>query len=162
DDHVDTEVAPRQLSRVADGEHLQKIASDVDAVVDYPDLVGQPAHHRVELEEMGHGLDRTEVVHGDEVDVGPRGLRGPEEAAADAPEAVDPHAYRHAVHAPCRARGTTLLVDIPMHDHGLVPVLTQPAGDLFGHHHRTMLTAGAAERERQVALPFTHIGGKEQ
>ena len=80
DDDVDAEIAPGQLLRIADGEHLEQVAGDVDAVVDDADLVGQPAHHRVELEEMGHGLDRAEVVDRDEVDVGARGLRGSEEA----------------------------------------------------------------------------------
>ena len=94
-DDVDAELAPRQLLRVADRQDLEVVAVDVDAVVDDLDVVGQHAEHRVVLEQVGHRVERAEVVHGDEVDVGARLLGGPEEVAADAAEAVDADANRH-------------------------------------------------------------------
>src|SRR5690606_32941529 len=57
--------------------------------------LGEPAHHRVVLEEVGHGLERAEVVDRDEVEVGALLLRGPEEVSPDAAEAVDANADGH-------------------------------------------------------------------
>ena len=95
DDDVDAEVAPRQLLGVAHGQHLERVAVDLDAVVGGLDVVVEPAEHRVVLEQVGHRLDRTEVVDRHEVDVGPGLLGRPEEVAPDAAEAVDPHADGH-------------------------------------------------------------------
>jgi hypothetical protein len=42
-----------------------------------------------------HGLEVTEVVGGDDLDVGAGRLHGAEEVAADPAESVDAHAYSH-------------------------------------------------------------------
>ena len=95
DDHVHPEVTPRELLGIADGQHLQDVAVHGDAVIGGRDVVGQHAQHRVVLEQVRHGGQRAEVVHGHEVDVRPGLLGGPEEVAPDPTEAVDAYAYRH-------------------------------------------------------------------
>src|SRR5918996_1579595 len=95
DPEVDPEVAPRQLLRVAHREHLEGVAPDLDAVVGHLDVVVEPPEHRVVLEQVGHRVDRAEVVDRHEVDVGADLGGRPEEVAADAAEAVDPHTDGH-------------------------------------------------------------------
>ena len=96
DDDVDAELTPREVGRVALAEHPQLVVADLDAVLRGADLVRQGAEHGVVLEEVGHRVQRAEVVDGDEVEVGAPLLRRPEEVAADAAEAVDADAYGHA------------------------------------------------------------------
>ena len=97
DHDVDAEVAPRECLGVALGQHRQRVVADLDPVLGGRDLLGQHAHDRVVLEEVGHRVERAEVVHRDEVDVGAAFLRGTEEVAADAPEAVDAYANGHGM-----------------------------------------------------------------
>ena len=95
DDHVDAEIAPRQLRRVTVLQHLQQVAVDGDAALGLLDLLGQDAEDRVVLQQVRHLVERAEVVDRHEVDVGAARPCGPEEVAADATEAVDADAYRH-------------------------------------------------------------------
>ena len=97
DHDVDAEIAPRQVRRVALGEDLDVLAGDADAVVGRAHLAGEPAQDAVVLQQVRHGLLVTEVVRGDEFDVGTRCGEGAEEVAADPAEAVDAHAYGHCV-----------------------------------------------------------------
>ena len=97
DDDVDAEVAPRQLLGVALGEDLERVAVDLDAVVG--GLRPRRRGGRVTesyLSRWAIVSSDAEVVDGDEVDVGPGLLGGPEEVAADAAEAVDADADGHA------------------------------------------------------------------
>ena len=107
DDHVHPEITPRELLRIADGQHLQDVAVHGDAFIGGGDVVGQHAQHRVVLEQVRHGGHGTEVVHGHEVDVRSGLLGRPEEVAPDPTEPVDAYAYRHACvsSCPCRSRG---------------------------------------------------------
>ena len=82
---------------VALGEDLDDVAIDLDPVSVHLDLALQATHDRVVLEEVGHGLDRAEIVGRHEVDVRALLLHRPEEVAADAAEAVDPYANGHGM-----------------------------------------------------------------
>ena len=61
---------PRQLGGVAHLQHLQLVVADLDPRVRRLDGLREGAEQRVVLEEVGHRLERAEVVDGDEVDVG--------------------------------------------------------------------------------------------
>ena len=87
--------APVQGARVALGEDLHLVAVDDDAVLGRDDLALVGPEDRVVLEQVGERLRIGEVVDGDDVDVGARGLRGADDVAADAAEAVDADAYGH-------------------------------------------------------------------
>src|SRR5690242_11034621 len=39
----------------------------------------------------------------------------------------------------------------------LVAGFAQALGHVLGDHHRPVLASGAAERDRQIALPFLHV-----
>ncbi len=95
DDDVDAEVAPGEIGGVALRQHLQDVAVHRDATVDGLDRAREGAADRVALEQVGHRLQRAEVVDRDEVDVDTSQLRRPEEVAADPPEAVDTHTNAH-------------------------------------------------------------------
>ncbi len=86
-----------KIGGVALAEHLEHVATDGDAALDCLDLFGEDAEHRVVLEQVCHGLERTEVVDGNEIDVGSRELGGSEEVPSDSAEAVDPDANGHVV-----------------------------------------------------------------
>src|SRR5829696_10358865 len=62
--------------------------------------------------------------------------------------------------------GTTpaglLTPQVPVRDRGLHPVADQPLGDLLGHRDRPVLAAGAADRQRQVALALPLVAGADQ
>ena len=95
EDDVDAEVLPRQLRRIAHGEHLELLAVDADAIVPGFDPGVQVAEHRVVLEQMGERMRAGDVVDGDEIDV--LGAQcGAHDVATDPTEAVDPDLYRHA------------------------------------------------------------------
>jgi hypothetical protein len=105
DDDVGAQVAPRQVGRVALGEHLEQLAVDQDAVIGDLDRPGVRAQDRVVLQQVRERLRVGQVVDGDPLDVGVLGLGGTEEVAADAAEAVDPDAYGHAVSVLPEGRG---------------------------------------------------------
>jgi hypothetical protein len=93
---VDAQVAPGQGRGVLLGEDLQGLVADPDAVVGHRDVLGEPAEDRVVVEQVGHGGHVTEVVGGDDLDVGAHGVGGTVEVAADAAEAVDTNADSHS------------------------------------------------------------------
>ena len=95
DHDVDTEFAPWQIGRVALAEHGERVVADLDPALDGLDVVGQHTEHRVVLEEVRHLIDRSEVVHRDEVDVGALRLGCTEEVPTDPTEAVDTDANCH-------------------------------------------------------------------
>src|SRR6266540_1627489 len=98
DHHVDPEVAPGQVGRVALGEGAEAGPVDRDRLLVVADLGVEPAEGRVVLEQVGQGAVVGEVVDGDDLDVlvvlGDRGglSCGAEEVAPDGAEAVDAHA----------------------------------------------------------------------
>ena len=89
DHHVGAHVAPRQCRRIALREHLQLVAVDDQAVVGEVDLALERAEDRVVLEQMRERLRVGDVVHTDPVDVRSARVRGAEDVAPDAAEAVD-------------------------------------------------------------------------
>ena len=72
--HVDVEGAPRQVGRVALGEHLDRLAADRDRGLVDPDGGVERAVGRIAAQQMGVHLGRAEVVDGDECDVVALGL----------------------------------------------------------------------------------------
>ena len=95
DHDVDAEVAPRQRGGIALLERLDVLAVDPQrAVADLDRALERPVD-RVVLEQVGERLVVGDVVDGDELDVGAGLVRGAEDVAADAAEAVDPDAYWH-------------------------------------------------------------------
>ena len=95
DDDVHAQVAPRQVGGVALGEHLHLFAVHVQVVVVRVHVPGIPAEDRVVLQQVGEGRGVGDVVDRDDLQVGLTEGRGPEDVAADPPEAVDAHPYAH-------------------------------------------------------------------
>jgi hypothetical protein len=89
DHHVGAQVAPWQRRRIALREHLQLVAVHDQAVVREVHLALERAEDRVVLEQVGERLRVGDVVHTDPVDVRPARVRGAEDVAPDAAEAVD-------------------------------------------------------------------------
>src|SRR5262249_3243448 len=90
------EVLPGKLCRILDGRDLDLAVAEIEAVA--CDLHGarKAPVNGIEAQQMGVGLDRREVVDGDDLDVVTAGFRnGPHDVAADAAEPVDGNAYRH-------------------------------------------------------------------
>jgi hypothetical protein len=96
DDDVHAEVAPRQLAGVALLEDLQRLAVDGQAVAGHLDRAGVGPEDRVVLEQVRERVVVGEVVDRHPLDVRARGLRGAEDVAADAAEAVDANPDGHA------------------------------------------------------------------
>ena len=66
---VDAERLVRKLGRILDRGHLHLVAVDDDRVALDLDLVRKAPMHAVEAQEMRVGLDRTQIVDGDDLDV---------------------------------------------------------------------------------------------
>ena len=97
---IDAELAVRQRRRVLDGRHPDRPATRVDRIALDLDRMGEPAVDAVEAEQMRIGLDGSEIIDGHDFDVGPSRLDdGPQDIAADPPEAVDGDLHRHG-HSP--------------------------------------------------------------
>ncbi len=88
--HVDAELAPGQLRRIALGGHRHPAAPGIDGAVLGLDLAGEGAVDGVVAQQMGVGLDRAQIVDGDDLDVVAAAFQdGAQHQAADAPESVD-------------------------------------------------------------------------
>ena len=94
-DDVDTEVAPRQRSRVALGEHAHLLARRAEDAVGELDLARERSQVRVVAEQMRHRLRVAEVVQRDDLEVRLERVLGAEEVPPDAAEAVDADANAH-------------------------------------------------------------------
>ena len=95
DDDVDAEVAPRQGARVALGEHLHRVAGDLDALAVGGDVLLEDAQDAVVLQQVGERLGAGQVVDRHDLDVLAAGRDRPPEVAADATESVDAYPDRH-------------------------------------------------------------------
>ena len=92
----DVDVAPGQFLRVADGGDADRAAADVDGVAGNGDGARELAVDGVIANEMRIGLDRAEVVDGNDFDVGAAGLDdGAQHVAADAAKTVDGNFHSH-------------------------------------------------------------------
>ena len=93
---VDAEILVRQFRRVPDRRDLDLAAADVDRVAVDRHFMGETAMHAVEAQQMGVGLDRAEIVDGDDLDVLASGFEdGAQNIASDASETVDRNSHRH-------------------------------------------------------------------
>ena len=95
DDDVGAEVAPRQLGGIGLGGDADALAVDDERVLF--DLHGPRirAVDGVVLEQVTQRLGVRQVVDADELDVCAVSLRGADDEAADAAEAVDAYAHSH-------------------------------------------------------------------
>ena len=93
---LDAEFLVGQLGRVALGGHLDRAAADVDRVAGDLHLMRELAVHRIVAEQVGVGLDRAEIVDGDDLDVRTAGFDdGAQNIAPDASETVDRDLHSH-------------------------------------------------------------------
>ena len=93
---VDAERLVRQLGRIPDRRHLDLVAVDDDRVALDLDLVRKAPVHAVVAQEMGVGLDRTQIVDGDDFDVlAARFEDRAQHQPPDAAEAVDRYLGNH-------------------------------------------------------------------
>jgi len=88
--HIDAELAPGQLRRVALRGHGHPAAAGIHGAVLGLDLAGVGAVDGIVAQQMGVGFHRTQIVEGDDLDiVAPAFQDGAQHQAADAPESVD-------------------------------------------------------------------------
>ena len=85
-------VLPRDLRRVLLGGDRHLVAVDDQAAVLALDRAGEPAVHRVVLEQVPERGDVGEVVDEDEIERARRIGETADEAATDATEAIDTYA----------------------------------------------------------------------
>src|SRR5690606_5576479 len=157
DDHVDAELAPGQLGRVALLQGLDGGAADADGVLADLDVAVEGAQHRVVLEQVGEGGVVGEVVDGDDLDLAAGGLGRAPEVAADAPETVhaytdghgdqSPHVLAGRAEAPGGAAGK-LPVAVGIAPGGGMADLTAPAR---GRRRGPAPGGGPAERRGPVS-----------
>src|SRR5690606_31783277 len=89
DHDVDTEVAPREVCRVALLHHGDGLTADDDLVALERHLCVETTRDRVVLEEVSEGCVVRQVVDRDDLEVAALCEGGAEVVAADAAEAVD-------------------------------------------------------------------------
>src|ERR1700704_4081896 len=53
-------------------------------------------------------------------------------------------------------------LDVPVDDGAGIALLLQEAGDLIRDHHRAVLAAGAADRDRQVVTALTDVAREQE
>ena len=97
DDDIDTEIAPRKISRVALSENLDFLAINDDGALCCLDGAGEAAHDRIVLQQVSKSLGVGEVVDGHNFQIGALLLESAEEVASDAAEAVNANANSHSI-----------------------------------------------------------------
>jgi hypothetical protein len=102
--NVDAELFVRQLGRVLDRRDLDGLTVDHDRVALHGHFARKATVDRIVSQKMGIGLDRAEVVDGDDLDVLAAALHdGAQDVAPDASEPVDRDLHCHCF-SPCPAR----------------------------------------------------------
>ena len=66
---IDAELLVRQFGRIAHRRHLDRAGADIDGVAIDLDFALVAAMHRIIAQEMRIGLDRAEIVDGDDLDI---------------------------------------------------------------------------------------------
>ena len=99
DDDVGAEVAPRQRARVALGEHLARVPSTTTPSSRASTVPGYGPRIESYFSRCASVLASVRSLTATHSMSAPAALGGAEDVAADAAEAVDPHAYGHAVRA---------------------------------------------------------------
>src|SRR5580658_10669278 len=103
---VDAERLVRKLGRILDRGHFDLVAVDDHRVALDLDLMRKAAVDAVETQEVSVGLDRTQIVDGDDLDVlAARLQNSAQHEPPDAAEAVDRNFGNHP-HFSSRARST--------------------------------------------------------
>ena len=93
---VDAEFLPRQLRGVLHGSDPDRAIAAGNGVALDRDFAGKAAVHGVETQKVRIGLDRRQVVYGDDFDIVAVGFDdGTQNIAADAAKPVDGNANRH-------------------------------------------------------------------
>jgi hypothetical protein len=94
---IDAHCSVRQGCRILDRRDLDRLAAGNDDGVAFDlDLGREPAVDGIVAQQMGIGLDRAEIVDGDDFNVGAAGFYdGAKDVAADAAKAVDGNFYSH-------------------------------------------------------------------
>ena len=64
---IDAELLVRQFGRIAHRRHLDRAGADIDGVAIDLDFARVAAMHRIIAQEMRIGLDRAEIVDGDDL-----------------------------------------------------------------------------------------------
>ena len=95
DHHLGAQLAPGQLRRIRSVKKRISLPSTRMPGVGRLHVSRKRPVVGVVLEQVRDHLRIADVVGGDPLDVGALLVGGPEDVAADAPEAVDSHAYRH-------------------------------------------------------------------
>ena len=88
--NIDVEILPWQGRRILGGGDLDLAVADADRIAGDLHLAGKAAVHGIEPQEMRIGLNRSEVVDGDHLDIVALRLGDrAQNVAADAAEPVD-------------------------------------------------------------------------
>jgi hypothetical protein len=99
---VDAEVFPRERRRVLLGEYSDFVAVDGDRAVSSLDVALVRAVNRIVFEQVRERVRMSQVIHGDELDVGDTLLlRGAKHLPTDSSKSVDTNANSHSVLSPC-------------------------------------------------------------
>ena len=108
---VDAEIPVRQLRRVLDRRDLDALAVDDDEIAVDLHLCGELAVHGIVAEQVGVGLDGTQIVDRHDLDVRTTAFHdSAQDVAPDTPEAVDRDLHRHCSSSFLR-RGSSLIKD---------------------------------------------------
>jgi len=95
DDHVYTELAPRQSRGIALSQHLDLVAIGRDGLFVKSDLARETTHRRVVLQQRRESLVVGEVVGGNDLDVRTLLLGSAVEVAANSAKAIDANLHGH-------------------------------------------------------------------
>ena len=86
----------KDVRRIPDRGDLDWAPADVDRIAGHFHLMREAAVHGIEAKQMGVGLDGTEIVDGDNLDVGAAGFHDrPQDVAPDASKTVDRNLHCH-------------------------------------------------------------------
>ena len=105
---VDAQLAPRQLRRVALGQHLDAIAVDDQRIAFHLHLAGELAVHAVVARQVRVGLRVAQVVERDDLDflLAVRLVQRAQDIATDAAVAIDSDFDGHSLYLSTHSRST--------------------------------------------------------
>ena len=97
DDHIDTQIGPWQLRRVAFREHLEAVAVDDEKIAVHSYVARKTPVNRVEPEEVGERCCVRQVIDGHDIEFRVAAFEdGAKNETADAAKAIDPDFDSHA------------------------------------------------------------------
>jgi hypothetical protein len=90
------QVLPGQLCRILHRGDLDRASAAIHAVAIDLHLAREAAMHGIETEQMGVGLDWSDIVYGDDLDISAAGFHGcPQHKSADTAESTNGDPDRH-------------------------------------------------------------------